>query len=133
MPSVKINLNSLLNLEDNTSSHVQINTPLGNMLLEIQGSLELPAMESEVAKNDTEEIFTRYQDQCIMRIGLLSYDIDKLTATLIIGQNQRFLGNIVKLNAPLGILHFDQDNKKIDLQDVIKYKIIFDSRPLQML
>ena len=112
------------NDNDNTSP-LTIMTALGRTIIEIQGDLEL-STNMEVS-----------QDQDV-RFGLL--DIEEniedpalSKVTLYVGQKQRILGKVVSLETPLGLLKFDKINNKVILEDIIRYKILFQDRPLPIM
>ena len=112
------------NDNDNTSP-LTIMTALGRTIIEIQGDLEL-STNMEVS-----------QDQDV-RFGLL--DIEEniedpalSKVTLYVGQKQRILGKVVPLETPLGLLKFDKINNKVILEDIIRYKILFQDRPLPIM
>lgn len=113
------------NNENIDTSPLTIMTPLGRTIVEIQGDLEI-STNMEVL-----------QDQEI-RFGLL--DIEEnikdpvlSRVTLYVGQKQRILGKIVSLETPLGLLKFDKINNSVILEDVIRYKILFQDRPLPIM
>ncbi|CCF56981.1 hypothetical protein KAFR_0B06840 [Kazachstania africana CBS 2517] len=128
MPNVPISTLQITKLLQNENRQTSIITPLGNTLLEIQGDLELPHVV-----NDTDDRFDRYKDNDTVRFGLLSIDDEKKTATLFIGKKQRLLGNIVALDPPLGILQFHHEEQKVEMVDIIEYKIYFKDRPLPIM
>lgn len=129
MPAAEISVSKLKALFQNDGT-VAVVTPLGNTLLEIQGELEFPSEPPQAHEDDK---FTRYHDEDIVRFGLLSLDKESKKATMFVGDKQRLLGTVVKLDTPLGLLHFDHDLGTVDLQDIIRYKIIFKDRPLPIM
>ncbi|CCD24642.1 Ctf8p NDAI_0D03280 [Naumovozyma dairenensis CBS 421] len=132
MPAVEIttsHLQTLLHETQDGARQITIPTPLGHTMLEIQGDLEMP---KTVPTDAPDSRYSKYNDGeiDIVRFGLLNLDQEKKLATLFIGTKQRLLGKIVKLDTPLGLLKFDNSSKKVQLVDVINYKIIFSDRPL---
>ncbi|CAR23044.1 Ctf8p [Lachancea thermotolerans CBS 6340] len=129
MPAVEISVSKLGSLFQEEGK-ISVYTRLGNTLLEIQGELEHPL---EVPQGNTNGKFTKYRGEDIVRFGLLSVDEDQKRATLFVGEKQRLLGTIVKLETPLGLLKFDHESVSVELQDIIRYKIIFKDRPLPVM
>ncbi|CEP60968.1 Ctf8p LALA0_S02e03774g [Lachancea lanzarotensis] len=129
MPVAEVNVSKLRALFQN-DGNVTVTTPLGNTLLEIQGDLEFPLVPPA---NDADNKFSIYNNEDIVRFGLLQVDSDSKKATMLVGEKQRLLGSVVKLDSPLGLLKFDHLTGSVDLQDVIRYKIIFKDRPLPIM
>ncbi|SCU82784.1 LAMI_0C00892g1_1 [Lachancea mirantina] len=131
MPSVELSTSQIRRvLKNDLERPVSITTPFGNMLLEIQGDLDFPA---ESPRYDPQRIFSKYQDDQIVRFGRLIIEADYKKATLYIGEKQRLLGSIMKLETPLGLLKFNQDSTTVELEDIIQFKIIFKDRPLPIM
>lgn len=122
--SIKNDADSTIETSDNDGP-LTIMTALGRTIIEIQGDLEISTnMEGS-------------QDQSV-RFGLL--DIEEnikdpvlSKVTLYVGQKQRILGKVVSLETPLGLLKFDKTNNKVILEDIIRYKILFQDRPLPIM
>ncbi|SCV01652.1 LAME_0G17612g1_1 [Lachancea meyersii CBS 8951] len=129
MPIVEVSVSKLKSLFDIDGS-VAVTTPLGNTLLEIQGELEFPTVPPV---NDVDNKFSIYNNKNIVRFGLLQVEPGSKKATMLVGEKQRLLGSVVKLDSPLGLLKFDHSTGTVDLQDVIRYKIIFKDRPLPIM
>lgn len=117
-----------LNPSENESSETRqplvIMTPLGRTIIEIQGDLELPTDEDD---KDAE-----------VRFGLLDIEENHndpimSRVTLYVGKKQRLLGKVVSLEVPLGLLNFTKNDNKVTLEDVIRYKILFQDRPLPIM
>ncbi|CAL9728286.1 chromosome transmission fidelity protein 8 [Monosporozyma unispora] len=117
-----------LNPSENESSETRqplvIMTPLGRTIIEIQGDLELPTDEDD---KDAE-----------VRFGLLDIEENHndpimSRVTLYVGKKQRLLGKVVALEVPLGLLNFTKNDNKVTLEDVIRYKILFQDRPLPIM
>lgn len=100
---------------------------MGNMMLEIQGDLEIPSTAHD------DERFSKYEDADIVKFGLLHVNPENKTATLFIGKKQRLIGSLVKLDTPLGLLKFNHDSGTVEMQDVFHYKVIFKNRPLPIM
>lgn len=125
---VPISKSQLLQLNNDSNTEEQplvVMTPLGNAILEIQGDLELPSSHSE--------------DESV-RFGLLDIQENKedpimSKVTLFVGKKQRLLGKVVSLETPLGLLHFhaESNQRKVKLEDIIRYKILFQDRPLPIM
>lgn len=132
MPSVTISTSKLQSLLASKVSddYVSVLTPLGNTILEIQGDLDVPKTPPA---DDPDQRFFQQDGVDVVRFGLLSLDVTQKKATLYVGKKQRLLGSIVKLEAPLGMLKFNSETQIVELEDIIKYKIIFKDRPLPIM
>lgn len=107
-------------------------------MIEIQGTINHPQTVSEASEGS----FVKTRDgKDAVRIGELVCSGDKVE--LSVGANQKLIGNVVKLDKPLGILKFpklenpgnisDQhilDTLKVDLVEVVRYKLVFKNRPV---
>ncbi|CAI4053637.1 hypothetical protein SUVZ_15G3470 [Saccharomyces uvarum] len=133
MPSVKIGTAQWQKLTQSQEKQTTVITPLGITMLEIQGDLELPKDFTALTQGDShhEGRFSEQDGQNIIRFGLLQLDGEK--ATLFVGKKQRLLGKVTKLDVPVGIMHFSSSDNKVELVDVVKYKIIFKDRPLPIM
>lgn len=133
MPSVKIGTAQWQKLTQSQEKQTTVITPLGITMLEIQGDLELPKDFTSLAQGDSqhEGRFSEQDGQNIIRFGLLQLDGER--ATLFVGKKQRLLGKVTKLDVPVGIMHFNSSDNKVELVDVVKYKIIFKDRPLPIM
>lgn len=127
MPSVTISTSQIRSLFESGQKQVGVTTPLGNMMLEIQGDLEIPSTAHD------DDRFTKYEGFDIVKFGLLHINPENKTATLFIGKKQRLLGSVVKLDTPLGMLKFNHDSGTVEMQDVFNYKVIFKNRPLPIM
>ncbi|CAL9736918.1 chromosome transmission fidelity protein 8 [Monosporozyma servazzii] len=127
---VPISKSELLQLNDDNVGDKQplvILTSLGRTIVEIQGDLKLPINNSPEDHPDAE-----------LRFGLLdieeNHDDPVMSrVTLYVGQKQRLLGKVVSLDVPLGLLNFNKGDNKVTLQDIIRYKILFQDRPLPIM
>ncbi|QLG73068.1 hypothetical protein HG535_0E01520 [Zygotorulaspora mrakii] len=127
MPSVTISTAQIRSLLQSKEKCASVMTPMGNMMLEIQGDLDIPSVPGD------DDRFSRYDDIDIVRLGLLHINTDVKTATLFVGKKQRLLGKIVELENPLGLLKFDHENGTVEMQDLFRYKILFSNRPLPVM
>ncbi|KTB11812.1 Chromosome transmission fidelity protein 8 [Nakaseomyces glabratus] len=133
MPSVDINYDKLKELLAKDSSTDggsatpanTIETPLGTIMVEIQGSLELPTSIDEDS-----ELSKKFDGVDAVKFG--SLNIEDKKAVLYVGKKQRLLGKVVKLSTPLGILKFNE-GKNVEMLDIIEYKVIFSDRPLPIM
>ncbi|BAO40532.1 chromosome transmission fidelity protein 8 [Kluyveromyces marxianus] len=133
MPSVDISINKLIDIfSKDADASTTINTPLGHVMIEIQGDLLYPSKRID-PENDVDCRFIRQDGEDMVRFGILSYDLQTRKATLFIGSKQRMLGQIVKIDPPLGVLKFDKEDGTVSLRDVIRYKILFKDRPLPIM
>ncbi|ODQ83030.1 hypothetical protein BABINDRAFT_30176 [Babjeviella inositovora NRRL Y-12698] len=115
-----------------------ISTPSGLAILEIQGELTLPSDvpldEAEKAKYSLDS-----DGMDIVKFGKL--ELDGKNATLFIGQSQRLVGSLIKLDKPLGVMRFPEttetgnvpENYAVKFMDVITQKVIFKQRPLPIM
>lgn len=113
-----------------------VTTPQGNVIMEIQGELIQPTFKPEGLTTEEEAKYVQLEDlNYAVKVGRLQLDGDK--ATLFIGTSQRLLGDVKKLNPPLGVLKLpqtaDNQDEKIQMVDVIRQKIIFTGRPLPIM
>lgn len=167
MPTAKINCSAVQQLlsQDQTVSSSSskgpsnlITTPYGLALLEIQGELNLPHTKPDIPLNqllplDQEKMknFITVDDiYDAVKFGHLQFDEkDDLRVTLFIGKSQRLIGNVAKLDVPLGVLkvplkqearngHGDVDmdeeeEQEIQMVDIVRAKMIFKQRPLPIM
>ncbi len=120
-------------------------TPSGLAILEIQGTINLPDVHPG----------SKPEDVSIGRLEFQEYDASKPESTtwmksvyLYVGKHQRLMGEVKKLPKPLAVvkkrvrLHEDTDPSReqestrpeeqqdeLEIVDVIKWKIVFSSRP----
>ena len=167
MPTAKIDCSAVHQLlsqeksnDRNSSSPNLITTPYGLALLEIQGELNLPHTKPDIPLDqllplDQEKMknFVTVDDiYDAVKFGHLQFDSkDQLKVTLFIGKSQRLIGNVVKLDIPLGVLNIpvnkevssgDGDvemdidrevNQNIQMIDIVRAKMIFKQRPLPIM
>lgn len=127
MPSINVSKRQLQTLLQSDQHQTSVSTPLGNMMLEIQGDLELPRQWSE------DQRFTTIDKEQLVRWGLLHIDSSRNNAILFVGRKQRLLGSLVKLDTPLGLIKFNQQDGIVEMQDIFYYKVLFKSRPLPIM
>lgn len=127
---VPISKSELLRLNNDNEENKQplvILTSLGRTIVEIQGDLKLPVNSSPEEHPDAEvrfgllDIEENHEDPVMSRV------------TLYVGQKQRLLGKVVSLDVPLGLLNFNKADNKVTLEDMIRYKILFQDRPLPIM
>jgi len=122
-------------LSNTNNSPLVASTTLGNVLVEIQGELILPSTKPQGLTPEEESKYVLIDEvNHAVKIGRLELIGDK--ATMFIGTSQRLLGDVKKLNPPLGLLKFpesSENDEKIKMVDVIKHKIIFTGRPLPIM
>lgn len=133
MPSTTISTNQVTQLLDPERKQTTVTTPFGSTILEIQGDLEISHMGPDSSHPDPEHRFNTFQDEGIVRFGLLNVSEDMKHATLYIGKKQRLLGSVVELETPLGLLKFNEEDGTVNLCDILHYKILFKDRPLPIM
>ncbi|CAH02118.1 Ctf8p [Kluyveromyces lactis] len=133
MPSVDISVNQLIDIfAEDRDTPPTVSTSLGHVMIEIQGDLQHPQKSIDPAL-DVDSRFIEHEGNGLVRFGILSYDLETKHVTLFIGNKQRLMGSIVKIEPPLGLLKFDKADGTVSLRDVLKYKIIFKNRPLPIM
>lgn len=103
-------------------------TPVGNVLLEIQGELNLPLEADESGR------FGVRGGKETVQFGRL--ELEGTNATLYIGTSQRLVGKVVPLDPPVAVVRFpesDADGAEVALSDVIRQKVTFKHRPLPIM
>ncbi|KAI5970286.1 hypothetical protein CANMA_000638 [Candida margitis] len=171
MPTTKINCSAVQSLlakdqdtgtfplSSSSSPSNLITTPYGLALLEIQGELNLPHTKPDIPLDqlsplDQEKMrnFVTVDDiYDAVKFGQLHFDTkDDSKVTLFIGKSQRLIGNVVKLDVPLGVLKIplnqqkssrDEDvdmdggetEQEIQMIDIVRAKMIFKQRPLPIM
>lgn len=122
-------------LSNSDGSPLVVSTPNGNVMLEIQGELILPSAKPQGLTPEEESKYVAIDGvNHAVKIGRLELNGNK--ATLFIGTSQRLLGDVKKLNPPIGVLRLPndaEDDAKIKMVDIIKHKIIFTGRPLPIM
>ncbi|CAB4254417.1 similar to Saccharomyces cerevisiae YHR191C CTF8 Subunit of a complex with Ctf18p that shares some subunits with Replication Factor C and is required for sister chromatid cohesion [Maudiozyma barnettii] len=136
MPSTTISTEQITQLLDPEQKKVTVPTAFGNMILEIQGDLDIPDIDltqEQISALNIDAQFNTYKGKNVIRFGLLNISEDKKNATLYIGKKQRLLGIIEELETPLGLLKFNSQDGQVDLCDIIRYKVLFKERPLPIM
>lgn len=118
-----------------------LQTPLGLAIIEIQGSLNLPASVTEPSADDQQPASTQ--------IGRLVFPLLETAgdaagskegawmkkAYLYVGQNQRLVGEVRRLKRALGVVRrqdapeHDARQDSLQIVDVVKWKVFFGGRP----
>lgn len=111
-----------------------LQTPTGLALLELQGTINLPDTSESVA---------------IGRIDFPDYREDALDPSstawmkrvyLYVGEHQRLTGDVRKLPKPVAVIRRkgaegggdqegDGEAEELEVVEIVKYKLVFDSRP----
>jgi chromosome transmission fidelity protein 8 len=121
-----------------------LHTPSGLALIEIQGKIHVgtqPLIQSALDLQVVSEEDSR--DELVdsskhRKLGTLEFSDNGKDVNLIIGKHQRLRGKISELKTPLAVLKMDElthssplknDIKTIPILEVIKYKILFNTRP----
>lgn len=109
-----------------------LQTPAGLAILELQGTINVPDPDSES------------KSVPIGRIDFPGYRPDALDPTstawmkqvyLYVGQHQRLTGEVKKLPKPLAVIRRrgeggeDEVAEELEVVDIVKYKLVFSSRP----
>ena len=128
MSSVKISVS------DNIVNH----PTLGDILLDIQGDLEI-----DVPVNSEDENSGQDPQQKVIQFGRLEVEEDGKNCVLYVGTKQRLKGKIVKLEPPLALMKFTENDqntqqdgaktKNVEIIRIIKQKLVFKDRPLPIM
>lgn len=143
MPSVQLHTQPRTKANDSLSNPLPslLQTPSGLAILEIQGTIHGPSLQSEQPIRETQNT----------RIGRLEFPLYTSAEPaegkwmkkvyLYVGKHQRLTGEIKKLVKPLAIIRkFDgteQPNgseaadasEGLEVVDIVKYKLLFSGRP----
>jgi chromosome transmission fidelity protein 8 len=137
----------------NPLPHV-IHTPTGLALLEIQGTINLPAHDDEGAISTESHAGVKTQETPIGRLVFPEYDAADQSSTawmkrvyLYVGKHQRLTGEVKKLpkaiavirkrkgedsgqrNADAGVRESGEQTEELEVVEIVKYKILFSTRP----
>jgi chromosome transmission fidelity protein 8 len=137
----------------NSLPHV-IRTPTGLALLEIQGTINLPAHDDEGAISTESQAGVKAQETPIGRLVFPEYDAEDQSSTawmkrvyLYVGKHQRLTGEVKKLPKAIAVIRKrngedgSQGNRdagdgeeeggteELEVVEIVKYKIIFSTRP----
>lgn len=118
-----------------------LQTPSGLALLELQGTINLPA--AEVGDESTQQ-----EPLAIGRLDFPDYRPDSITfdasstawmrrVYMYVGQHQRLTGEVKKLPRAVGVVRRRQKGdgddgdraEELEVVEIVKYKIVFSSRP----
>lgn len=130
---------SALNRDSQTTHHNPLpqllHTPSGLALLELQGTINLPAHDTDSAPfpGDLQQIpigrliFPDYNPE-------LKGEEDKAwmkRAYLYVGKHQRLTGEVKKLPKAIAVLRKKKDveEEELEVVEIVKWKILFSNRP----
>ncbi|KAF3765473.1 hypothetical protein M406DRAFT_29927, partial [Cryphonectria parasitica EP155] len=114
-----------------------LHTPTGLALLELQGTINLPAPEDPAADASSPAV----DSISIGRVEFPDYKPDSVTfdpsstawmkrVHLFVGQHQRLTGEVKKLPRAIGVVRRREgDEEALEFAEIVKYKIVFSSRP----
>ena len=116
-----------------------LHTPSGLALLEIQGTINMPNVESSTDEQDSKDGRTS-----VGRLVFPDYTKDDPSGSkiwmkrvyLYIGRHQRLTGEVKKLVNPMAMIRKRQvaevvngENEELEIVDIVYYKVLFSSRP----
>lgn len=113
-----------------------LHTPSGLALLEIQGTINMPA-PAPSNESDTPSP----PSVPLGRLVFPDYDPTDLSGAwmkcvhLYVGRHQRMTGEVKKLPNPMAVLRrvvgnaADNENEELEIAEIIYYKVLFSSRP----
>ncbi|AMD22102.1 HGL238Cp [Eremothecium sinecaudum] len=132
MPSAVVSAAMVQSLWRPDISADSITGTFGNMMVDIQGDLEIQIEKLEYNDSNVGNLLILQDGVKCLKYGVLTYDMDTKDATLIVGK-QRLLGKVVKLDEPLALFDFDESTEKVNLIDIITHKCLFKERPLPIM
>lgn len=120
-----------------------LQTPSGLALLELQGTINLPAADGdEGSQQQQQHVPIGRLDFPDYRPDSIAFDASSTAwmkrVYMYVGQHQRLTGEVKKLPRAVGVVRRrqqsgagDQDDRPEELEvvEVVKYKIVFSSRP----
>ncbi|KAL2821919.1 chromosome transmission fidelity protein 8 [Aspergillus granulosus] len=140
-----------------SASHEEIHNPLPNLLqtpsglalLELQGTINLPAQDTSQPEDESSESFDPNAASSTYEtpIGKLMFPDYSTHAPpddtkwmkrvyLYVGRYQRMTGEVKKLPKPLAIIQrrlkepgADDAGEELEIVEIVKYKLIFKNRP----
>jgi hypothetical protein len=136
------------NANNNTSTTKPINplpsflqTPSGLAIIEIQGTINLPASATDLSTEDSAP--EKPTETPIGRLVFPDYSPNDDPADtkwmkrvyLYIGHHQRMTGEVKKLDKPLGVIQkrrgssSGEGEEELEIVEVIRHRAIFSSRP----
>ena len=102
-------------------------TPSGLAILEIQGTINLPApLPNETSTPVGRLVFPEYDEK-----NPASNNESQKTVHLYVGKHQRLTGEVKKLPNPLAVLQkrHNSENEELEIAEIVHYKILFSHRP----
>jgi chromosome transmission fidelity protein 8 len=152
MTGVKIHPKSPLLENIGTNPLPQLlQTPSGLALLEIQGTINLPAHDDEDATSTESYDGVKSQETPIGRLVFPEYDPQDTSNNawmkrvyLYVGKHQRLTGEVKKLPKAIAVIRKRRDgsegdmdadteegegNEDLEVVEIVKYKILFSTRP----
>ncbi|KAL8655717.1 MAG: hypothetical protein Q9210_000698 [Variospora velana] len=117
-----------------------LQTPSGLAILEIQGTINTPALDNGA----TTDADTSFPATSVGRIEFPDFHTDDPTDStawmkrvhLYVGRHQRLTGEVKKLSSPLAVIRrkpeIDIPNSgiaELEIAEIIYYKVLFSSRP----
>lgn len=136
MPSIPISIAqpSSANAKHNPLPQL-LQTPHGLAIIEIQGTLNMPALESGFGSKQIGKLtFPNLEDGAASD----SEGAWMKKVHLYVGQNQRLVGEVKKLGKPYGVLRrrdlgegeeTGNGGEELEIVDVVRWKIFFGARP----
>ncbi|KAL8992932.1 MAG: hypothetical protein Q9188_007462 [Gyalolechia gomerana] len=146
MPSVPLRLpdsDRSQNLKDRPNPLPQLlQTPSGLAILELQGTIKMPSADATLAG----ESVSSASATVVGRVVFPEYRADDPAEStswmkrvhLYIGPHQRLTGEVKKLTTPLAVIRRKSnlgygpsfgETEELEIMEIIKYKMIFSSRP----
>jgi chromosome transmission fidelity protein 8 len=152
MTGIKIHPKSPLPENIGTNPLPQLlQTPSGLALLEIQGTINLPAHDDEDATSTESYDGIKAQETPIGRLVFPEYDPQDTSNNtwmkrvyLYVGKHQRLTGEVKKLPKAIAVIRKRRDgsegdmdvdteagesNEELEVVEIVKYKILFSTRP----
>lgn len=157
MPQIKIDTETFEEPKQLENSGHFLLKKDGLVLIEIQGTINKPTeLPGNFAPHDFVEISGGKYAVKIGKLKLEIFSLDGENATkhqkhdtkkieLLIGKNQKLVGEIRKLEKPLGVMKFPAadvsgvgnqqffDENSIQLVDIVRYKLLFKNRPVPLM
>ena len=127
MPTIPLHAPSLCNSHPSPNALPSLlHTPLGLGLVEIQGSLNIPSKPDDGSGK--------------RQIGRIEFPLLNTAATgsdaqegawmkqvhFYVGERQRLLGEVKKLEKPVGVMN---GKEELEIADIVRWKLYFGSRP----
>ncbi|KKY32197.1 putative sister chromatid cohesion protein [Diaporthe ampelina] len=122
-----------------------LQTPSGLALLELQGTINLPAVEGGDGPQQQQPVDIGRLDFPDYRPDSLTFDASSTTwmrrVYMYVGQHQRLTGEVKKLPRAVGVVQRRQREQRggcgggddraeeLEVVEIVKYKIVFSSRP----